>query len=188
MTSFQNPMRIGVIHIYNFPYGLAPTTRITAYCKGLVTRGHHVDIYSYKPQIKESSYPLSGVCDGGNYYHFTRVPKWRIPLITGWMLILYNIFTLIVHIKKEHRIKPYDAFILSFDEPLPLGLFSYFLQRLKNIKVVAIADNALSFSSANSCRAVSSFWTEASAPPLPFSMLLPINLLLSALTAASPVI
>lgn len=140
MSLQKNTFRIGVIHIYNFPYGLAPTTRITAYCKGLVSNGHKVDILAFTPQEKGSAYPLRGQCSGGEYYHFSRMPKFKIPLITGWSLIIYSAFRLLLHIFSEHKKEKYDAFILSFDEPYQLNFFTFFLKRLKDVKIIAIAD------------------------------------------------
>lgn len=140
MSAQKNIFRIGVIHIYNFPYGLAPTTRITAYCKGLVSSGHKVDILAFTPQEKGSAYPLRGECSGGNYFHFSRMPKFKIPLITGWSLIIYSALRLLLHVYTEHKKEKYDAFILSFDEPYQLKFFSYFLRRLKGVKIIAIAD------------------------------------------------
>ena len=140
MLNSTNSLKIGVIHIYNFPYGLAPTTRITAYCKGLISQGHHVDIFSIEPQNNNSKYPIRGYCDGGNYFHFSRMPKRRIPLITGWTLIIYNIIRLLLYIRSSHKKHGYDAMILSCDEPYQLRIFSSYLKFLKNIKVIAIAD------------------------------------------------
>lgn len=135
----QDKLRIGVIHIYNFPVGLAPTTRITAYCKGLLSLGHYVDIFSIQPQKKDAQEPMIGTCDGGNYYHFSRMPKFRIPILTGWSLIVYNIIKLLRHINRTHRRKKYDAMILSFDEPYQLGIIGSYLKK-KGIVVIAIAD------------------------------------------------
>ena len=43
-------MKIAVINIYNFPVGMAPTTRIIGYCKGLLQAGAKVDIISVVPK------------------------------------------------------------------------------------------------------------------------------------------
>lgn len=131
--------RLGVIHIYSFPIGLAPTTRIVAYCKGLVSLGYLVDIYPIGPQKYNSIYPKQGVCEGGNYYHFSKMPKIKIPLLTGWILILYNMIKLLKFIKREHSKCKYDAIILSFDAPWQLNIIGNYLKK-NDICVIAIAD------------------------------------------------
>lgn len=136
-------LKIGVIHIYNFPVGLAPTVRITAYCKGLLKLGHNIDIISIVPQKGNEKFPLKGQCEGGNYYHFCSAPKINIPILRSIFWRAKNFYCrckAMSFIEKSHKQKPYDAFILSFDSPTLFNIIVPFLSRLKNIKIIAIAD------------------------------------------------
>lgn len=136
-------LKIAVVHIYNFPYELAPTTRITAYCKGLKKLGSKIDIISIVPKKGVSNEPLSGECDGGTYYHFSRASKCNIWGIRGIIYRIkhrYCILKALLHIKKSHSQEPYDAIILSFDEPFQLNYIVPFLYKLNNVKLIAIAD------------------------------------------------
>lgn len=99
-----------------------------------------MDILAFTPQEKGSVYPLQGECDGGRYLHFSRMPEFKIPLLTGWTLIIYSTIKLLKYIRRVHKEQKYDAMILSFDEPYQLKVFAPFLQRLGGIKVIAIAD------------------------------------------------
>lgn len=69
--------KIVVLNIYQFPNGMAPTTRILAYTKGLRENGVDCDIVSFRPK-DDVTQPLTGECIGGNYYHFCYAPQGRI--------------------------------------------------------------------------------------------------------------
>lgn len=136
-------LKIGVIHIYNFPYGMAPTVRISAYCKGLLKLGASVDIISIVPQKGAGKPPLKGRCEGGNYYHFCYSPLINLPIIRSvfWRIRNYYCrYKAIEYIKKSHQEEPYDAFILSFDEPCLFNSIVPSLYKLEGAKIIAIAD------------------------------------------------
>lgn len=136
-------LKIGVIHIYNFPNGMAPTVRITAYCKGLLKQGDDVDIISIVPLRGDRRASLEGRCEGGNYYHFCYAPRIKVPIIRSVFWRLRNYYCrckALKFIKQSHRQKPYDAIILSFDEPMIFDCIVPVLYKLGNIKIVAIAD------------------------------------------------
>ena len=136
-------LKIGVIHIYTFPIGMAPTTRINAYCKGLLKMGAEVDIISIVPQSSPGSHPLTGKCEGGNYYHFCYPPKIKIPILRSpfWRICnYYCLYKAIQFIRNSHKKSNYDCFILSFDDPLRLNIIVRALSKLNNIKIFAIAD------------------------------------------------
>lgn len=144
VKSMENKkLKIGIIHIYNFPIGLAPTVRITAYCKGLLRLGNYIDIISIVPQKGDKKTPLKGQCEGGNYYHFCYPPKIRIPIIRSvfWRVKNYYCrYEALKFIKRSHQLRPYDAFILSFDDPFLFNCIVPFLYDLTNVKIIAIAD------------------------------------------------
>ena len=136
-------LKIGIIHIYNFPVGLAPTVRITAYCKGLLKLGNIVDIISIVPQKDSKKNTLTGKCEGGNYYHFSYPPKINIPIIRSvfWRIKnFYCRYKALEFIRSSHQEHPYNAFILSFDDPSLFNCIVPVLYKLKNIKIIAIAD------------------------------------------------
>lgn len=137
-------MKIAVISIYNFPIGMAPTTRILSYCKGLLLRGANVDIVSLVPKnAYGNNVPLHGNCDGGNYYHFAYAPQCKIPIVGS---ILWRIKDRICtkralrFIASSDKEKPYDAVILSVDEPSRFETLVPSLTRLNRAKLIAIAD------------------------------------------------
>lgn len=137
-------MKIAVIHIYNFPVGMAPTTRIIGYCKGLLQAGSKVDIVSIVPK-KESNkdVPLTGVCDGGNYFHFAHAPSCKLPIIrsVAWRYLDYLCLKkALKFVKKSDEECPYDAVIMSFDEPWQFRFIVPTLKKLQKAKVIAIAD------------------------------------------------
>ena len=136
-------LKIGVIHIYNFPNGMAPTVRITAYCKGLLKQGNSVDIISIVPLKTKGRPPLRGQCEGGNYYHFCYSPRINVPIIRSvfWRIKNYYCrYEALKFIKESHRKKAYDAIILSFDAPRIFDCIVPALCKLGNVKIVAIAD------------------------------------------------
>ena len=137
-------MKVGIINIYNFPFGMAATTRILSYSKGLLAQNVDIDIISIVPRKRSlDNYPLYGVCDGGRYYHFCRAPKCKIPIVRSFCWIYKNQLALhraLQFINKANRKVPYDAFILSFDDPFTLKQVVSFLRKKTSAKIVTIAD------------------------------------------------
>jgi len=134
-------MKIGILNIYSFPHGMAPTNRILAYTKGLVGNGMDCEIISIKPQVltKNNLYRC-GIVNGAKYIHFLQLPspinriigslQFRVGNIVCFWKSMWYIFM--------HR-HEYDTMILSFDQPSLLIPFITFLNML-NIRMVAIAD------------------------------------------------
>lgn len=133
-------MRIGIIHIYQFPQGMAPTVRISSYCKGLVERGHDCDIISIVP--KKGREPLSAKMEYGTYHYFSYHTKSLNPIVRS---IDYRIkkwkcrFSAVRYIKQQHKKCPYDCLIVSCDALLELYSTIPFLHGLST-KIVMIAD------------------------------------------------
>lgn len=136
-------MKIAVINIYNFPTGMAPTTRILSYCKGLLLNGAKVDIVSLTPKNEFDKTSLCGTCAGGNYYHFAYAPKCKMPIIRSVLWRIKDFICLkraLRFIAISDRMDPYDAIVLSFDEPSRFELTVPSLMRLTRAKLIAIAD------------------------------------------------
>lgn len=133
-------MRIGIIHIYEFPHGMAPTVRISSYCNGLVKKGHYCDIISIVPKI--GTEPLTAHMKYGTYHYFSYLTKSSNPIIRS---IDYRIkkwkcrIEAIQYIKQQHKKQPYDCLIISYDSLIELYSTLPFLYSL-NTKIVMIAD------------------------------------------------
>lgn len=137
--------KIAVLNIYQFPNGMAPTTRILAYTKGLRENGVDCDIVSFRPK-DETTQPLTDECIGGNYYHFCYAPQGKIANLNRIFHSLYcrfyNLYCAIKAIKllvKNHRTVPYSCCIVSVDALRQLFFFVPLL-RLWGIMPVTIAD------------------------------------------------
>lgn len=134
-------MKIGILNIYSFPQGLAPTNRILAYAKGLVEAGSDCEIISIKPQVrtKENS-NRTGIVNGAKYIHHIQIPATKNRILSSVLFRTGNIVCYWKSLWYIFRSKPkFDVIILSFDQPclmLPVVL----MLKLFNIKAVAIAD------------------------------------------------
>ena len=137
-------MKVAVINIYTFPVGMAPTTRIIGYCKGLLGQGCQVEIVSIIPKREsDKNIPLIGVCDGGTYYHFSHAPSCNMPVLRSvlWRYLDYLCLKrALKFIMDSDSRQPYDAVILSFDEPDQFKAVLPTLKKLQKAKIIAIAD------------------------------------------------
>ena len=133
--------KIGILCPYEFPEGMAPTTRIIAYGKGLVQNGVNVEVVSFSALQSVKEKKREGVIQGIKYTH----PYFYNPKLYGYKLyrILYGnlalIFACLRTICKSNRQQKYDWFLLSYDEPRYLIFYSIVL-RLLGIKVAFIGD------------------------------------------------
>lgn len=134
-------MKIGVLNIYSFPQGLAPTNRILAYTKGLVEQNVECEILSLKPQVRTpNNINRIGSVNGVKYIHQIQIPLYKNRILNSLCFRLGNIICFWKSLWYIRRSKPkFDAMILSFDQPslmLPIVIFL----RLLNIRSIAIAD------------------------------------------------
>lgn len=119
---------------------MAPTVRISSYCKGLVERGHDCDIISIVP--KKGKEPLMAQMEYGTYHYFSYNTNSLNPVVRS---IDYRIkkwkcrFNAVRYIKQQHKINPYDCLIVSYDALLELYSTIPLLHRLST-KIVLIAD------------------------------------------------
>lgn len=128
-------LKIVVLAGYSFPIGLAATTRIIAYSKGLIANGAKVEIIDYghvspDDPLKDAD---SGVIDGVPYrYSYKRIgskSKFKRWCIDYWLSRLKAI-SLLYKMKKESSV---DYVFLSFDSIIDITCFvlPLFLIRLK---------------------------------------------------------
>lgn len=132
-------MKIGILNIYSFPFGLAPTNRIIAYSKGIVEQGAECEIISIKPQLRvQKNLTLHGWINGAKYHHFLQIPCFKNRIFSSLTFRLGNIIcywrALYYAISRE-----FDYIILSLDQPDLLFPIVYALSK-SNAKLIAIAD------------------------------------------------
>ena len=133
--------RVSVVCTYPFPQGLAATTRIISYLKGLNKEGIDTDVFIYRPTElynNKSNYPPRGFYQGIQYiYPKTRTYS-RYKLIRGLKRYYYYIITCI-NIWKENKKKKIDFLLISNDFLNILFLFTFFAKLIK-IRPVFITD------------------------------------------------
>ncbi|NVJ48608.1 MAG: glycosyltransferase [Cytophagia bacterium] len=118
--------RIAIICAYSLPIGMAATTRIMSYSKGLVRNGDDVTVFSYNPSgnkyddLKESQ----GVYEGVNYCYAFKKDRYHNKILHA-LEILWSIVLTIKQIFLENKKRKIDCLIISDDNPLIIWLFNY---------------------------------------------------------------
>lgn len=108
--------KIGVLCTYSFPEGMAPTTRIRAYGKGLVENGVKVEVVIFQPKNGEDDNPSSGMVDGLHYeYSHVRAAD-ASRLHKMFVDHPRSILNALRIIRASHRKEPFDVILLSFDK------------------------------------------------------------------------
>jgi glycosyltransferase involved in cell wall biosynthesis len=136
--------KIGILTFWEFPEGMAPTTRILAYSKGLVANNVDVEIYSfrriYQRQRKAANIPKSGVINKINYtyIHFFNnfSERYKFFRIIDEIILRTKLILLVL---KSHRRKRFDSFLFSFDDNHHLPIYTTIF-KLFNFPVFIIAD------------------------------------------------
>ncbi|MCK6611998.1 MAG: glycosyltransferase family 4 protein [Bacteroidia bacterium] len=120
--------KIGILTFWDFPEGMAPTTRVLAYSKGLVKNGVDVEIYSFRRIFKSDylaeSIEMKGDIQGVKYAYihvFSDLGKnlKLIRIIDEFILRL----KLILMVLGSHWTKPFNLFMFSFDDVHSLGTY-----------------------------------------------------------------
>lgn len=134
--------KIGIYSFWEFPEGLAPTTRILAYSKGLVENNVAVEILSFRRVYKDESKDIvkSGIINGAAYayLHFFNSLGKNYKLFRIFDEIILRI-KLAFKIWQSNKKLPFDCFFISFDDnhsfAAYLWIFDFF-----NIPLVFVAD------------------------------------------------
>lgn len=133
--------KICILCAYRFPDGMAPTTRILAYSKGLQENGVDVEVVSFERVVDERKKRIDGVAKEVPYHiPYCYDPKmfdnrlYRI-LWANWK----QRFACINELRKINRTTPIGYVLLSFDDPLTMFFFASFL-RLYGIRSTFIGD------------------------------------------------
>lgn len=133
--------RVSVVCTFAFPEGLAASTRIISYLKGLHKIGIKTDVFIYRPTElynKKSKYPPKGMFEGIQYiYPKTRTySKYR--LLRFLKRYYYYVITCI-NIWKENKKQKIDFLLISNDFLDILFVFTFAAKILK-IKPIFITD------------------------------------------------
>jgi glycosyltransferase involved in cell wall biosynthesis len=133
-------MKIGILCGYRFPEGMAATSRIIAYSKGLIDNGIDVEVILFRPtEYDKLDFPRVGKIDKLKYrYPYKR--KWSSISLLRWFWdrpISYLKTTF--YIFRSNREEKTDFIFLSFDSIQNLIFFSIILRLIK-IKPIFIGD------------------------------------------------
>lgn len=114
-------MNIGVICAYPVPYGMAATTRIFSYSKGLVACGDHVDVWSIAPTSFASNLNTknSGIFNGVSFFYSFRHQRFQNKILHAFEMI-YSLLILGVRLYRRSQKQKYDAYIVSSDSLMVL--------------------------------------------------------------------
>lgn len=131
--------KVGVLCYYKFPEGMAPTTRIIAYGKGLVRNNVDTEVVIIRPRQIPSDYPDEGLVEGVRYvYPYSR--KNNVNRIRNLFIEKpRSVIKTIKYIKKSNKEKKYDCFFISFDEVALMTLYIAAI-RLLRIPLLFIGD------------------------------------------------
>ncbi|NHB70196.1 glycosyltransferase family 4 protein [Perlabentimonas gracilis] len=124
-------MKIFIISIYSFPLGLAPTNRIIAYSKGLISNGADVTVILPFPTDKHTStyLPKSGNYQGINYIYTSYRYKNKLKVFRAFLHFtglrkLVGLFFASIYFLKNYKNKNIDHIVISTDEISTLFVFS----------------------------------------------------------------
>lgn len=127
--------KIGVLNYCPFPEGMAATTRIITYAKGLVQNGVDVESVIFRPRLATDSAPVSGTVEGVRYHYcYTRPPKRSLlaKVLYDRPQALWKAWHYVVS-------RQFDIVLLSFDQ-LKYLLFFVPALCLSKMRLVFIGD------------------------------------------------
>lgn len=132
-------MKVGVFTYFPFPKGLAPTTRIIAYSKGLQNNGCKVEIFSCCWIPDTENIPLEGFVEGVPYKnsHFWHTKYGKFFKVTVDKYLLHR--NTIRNIKNSHFTEPFDVILVACDL---LSVLTYYVPKIAHlgIKTVFVID------------------------------------------------
>lgn len=129
---------IGILSYYPFPEGMAPTTRIIAYSKGLCANGAVVDIYSFA-FLEKTQKPIINGNIGDVKYHMSPIHHTANHFTNAFKRYIGIRVRTIIDIYKAHSANPFQCLLISFDN---LGYMLSFVPilRMFGIRLVFIGD------------------------------------------------
>lgn len=134
--------RIGILTFWDFPSGMAPTTRIIAYSKGLIANNCTVNVYLFarvfKDELKRAE--MSGEVEGIKYRYLHRFQTiGRTNRFIRYADELVLRVKIVWHIFRENLSSNFDYFLCSFDSINDLSAYSNLLDRFR-FKKIFVAD------------------------------------------------
>lgn len=129
---------IGILCYYTFPEGMAPTTRIIAYSKGLCANGADVDVYSFAFIEKEKKPIIDGTI-GKVKYHMSPIHHTSNHFTNAFKRFFGIRLKVIYDIYRAHKINPFKCLLISFDNLNYMLCFVPIL-RIMGIRLVFIGD------------------------------------------------
>ncbi len=133
-------MRVCIISMYRFPYGMAPTNRIRAYSKGLVGNGVSVNVILPFPDLDGQ---MGGEFEGIKYNHTYGSSKSKNKFFRGLASIsrlrLVRAMVRLYYYMIFSNPNQYDCIIVSTDTISHLYVYSVIARRIK-AKIIFIAD------------------------------------------------
>ena len=135
----MNIEKIGVLCFFPFPKGMASTTRIVSYCKGIETYGIKTQVFSSVWVRDDSEIASNGYIEGVNYIipHKWNTKKSKIHKVLVDKSLMY--FKTIKLILKSHKEKPFNYLLIAFDQ-YDLHIKYAFILWLCGIKLAFITD------------------------------------------------
>lgn len=124
-------MNVGIISIYSFPKGLAPTNRILAYSSGMIENGANVTVYMPFPTDNEQSEhnDARGIFKGitynytsGRYKSNSKIVR-ALGVITGLRKFI-GFYTAWRTIRRDNLDGQFDCIIISTDQISVIFVFS----------------------------------------------------------------
>ena len=134
----MNKTHIGILCHYPFPEGMAPTTRIIAYSKGLCANGADVDVFSFVFLDKEEKTIINGKI-GEVKYHLSPLSHTSNHLTNAVKRYLLVKIKMIIDIYRVNKHNKFRCLLISFDR-LSYMLFFVPILRLLGIRLVFIGD------------------------------------------------
>lgn len=124
--------KIGILCFWSFPEGMAPTTRILSYSKGLLANNVQVEIISFrrifKDEVKKDKIEKSGTVEGIKYIypHFFKEKGKTNKLVRGIDEIILRL-KIFWYILKSNLNLRFDCFLFSFDDYRSLNAYTQLL-------------------------------------------------------------
>ncbi len=133
-------MKISIICGYPIPYGMAATSRIFSYAKGLVSLGNDVEVLSWIPTGigVDGIIANEGVFDGVKFRYTYRRKKTKNKLGRIFEIIV-SLVKLVLYLIKSNIAIKYDAVILSSDNILVMSIVRM-CNCIANTKLIFIFD------------------------------------------------
>ncbi len=134
--------KIGILTFWEFPEGLAPTTRILAYSKGLIENQIDVEIFSFRRIFKDDSETIkkTGIINGAKFFHIhlfnTLGRSFKLVRVIDEIILRIKVLAKIYQSNKK---KSFSLFFFSFDD---INSFSAYIPIFKffSFPLVFVAD------------------------------------------------